>query len=64
MKQYLEQELWRVRFQKRSLNYFNSPNPSSHTMALGLTHSLTEIMSTRKSSWDVKRDRRVRLTTF
>jgi hypothetical protein len=36
----------RVPFPIRSLNYFNSPNPSSHTMALGFTQPLTE-MSTR-----------------
>jgi hypothetical protein len=35
-----------VRFPKRSLDFFNLPNPSSHTMALGSTQPLTE-MSTR-----------------
>jgi hypothetical protein len=33
--------LQRVRFPKRSLNFFNLPNPSSHTMALGSTQPLT-----------------------
>jgi hypothetical protein len=36
----------RVRFPVRSLDVFNSPNPSSHTMALGSTQPLREI-STR-----------------
>jgi hypothetical protein len=36
----------RVRFPMRSLDFFNWPNPSSRTMALGLTQPLTE-MSTR-----------------
>jgi hypothetical protein len=49
-----------------SLNFFNWPNPSSRTMALGSTQSLTE-MSTRNISWmflGVKGDRRVGLTTL
>jgi hypothetical protein len=36
-----------VRIPMMSLNFFNLPNPSSHNMALGSTHPLTE-MSTRK----------------
>jgi hypothetical protein len=36
----------RVRLPMRSLNFFNLPNPSSRTMALGSTQPLTE-MSTR-----------------
>jgi hypothetical protein len=36
----------RVRFLMRSLDFFNLHNPSSCTMALGLTHPLRE-MSTR-----------------
>jgi hypothetical protein len=36
----------RVRFPMRSLNFFNWPNPSSRTMALGSTQPLTE-MSTK-----------------
>jgi hypothetical protein len=36
----------RVRFTIRSLDFFNRPNPSSRTMALGSTQSLKE-MSTR-----------------
>jgi hypothetical protein len=35
-----------VRFPMRYLDFINLPNPSSHTMALGSTHPLTE-MSTR-----------------
>jgi hypothetical protein len=37
----------RVRFPMRSLNFFNLPNSSSRTMALGWTQHLTE-MSTRR----------------
>jgi hypothetical protein len=33
----------RVRFPMRSLGFFDLPNPSSHTMALGSTRLLTEI---------------------
>jgi hypothetical protein len=36
----------RVLFPMSSLDFFNLPNPSSRTMALGLTKPLTE-MSTR-----------------
>jgi hypothetical protein len=36
----------RFRFPMRSLGFFNSPNPSSRTIALGSTQSVTE-MSTR-----------------
>jgi hypothetical protein len=35
-----------VRFPRRSLDFFNLSNPSSRTMAQGLTQPLTE-MSTR-----------------
>jgi hypothetical protein len=45
-----------------AIEFFNLPNLSSHTMALGLIHPLTE-MSIRKSFSAVKRGRRVRLTT-
>jgi hypothetical protein len=47
----------------RLLNFFNLPNPTSHTMALGLTEPLTE-MSTRKCFWVVKCSQRTRLTTL
>jgi hypothetical protein len=40
-----------VRFLMRSLDFFNSPNPSSRTMALGSTQPVTE-MSTRNLSGD------------
>jgi hypothetical protein len=40
----------------------NSPNASSHTMALGLTQSLTGT-EYQESSREVKVGRRVRLTT-
>jgi hypothetical protein len=36
----------RVRLPMRALHFFNLPNPSSHTMALGTTQPLRE-MSTR-----------------
>jgi hypothetical protein len=36
----------RVRFPMRLLDFFNLPNSSNRTMALGSTHPLTE-MSTR-----------------
>jgi hypothetical protein len=47
----------RVRFPMRSLDFFNIPNPSSRTMALGLNQPVTE-MSTRdlpgvKGRWQV-----------
>jgi hypothetical protein len=41
--------------------FFSLPNPSSHTMALGLTQPLTE-MSTRNLSGEVNGGWRVRLT--
>jgi hypothetical protein len=43
--------------------FFNWPNPSSCTMALGLTQPLTQ-MSTRNLPGGVKGGRRVRLTTL
>jgi hypothetical protein len=42
------------------VDFFNLPNPSNRTMALGSTQSLTE-MSTRNLSGGVKDGRRVRL---
>jgi hypothetical protein len=51
----------RVQFPMRSLYFFNLPNPSSRTMALGSTQPLTE-MSNRNLP-GVKGGRRVRLTT-
>jgi hypothetical protein len=48
-------------FESRWCGYFNWPNPSSRTIALGLTQPLTE-MSTRNLP-GVKFGRRVRLTT-
>jgi hypothetical protein len=42
--------------------FFNLPNLSSRTTALGLTQPLTK-MSIRKSFWGVKRSGHVRLTT-
>jgi hypothetical protein len=33
----------RIRATMKSLNYFNLPSPSSHTMALGFTLPLTEM---------------------
>jgi hypothetical protein len=42
----LQAERSRVRVSMRSLDFFKLPNPSSRTMALWLTHPLTE-MSTR-----------------
>jgi hypothetical protein len=35
----------RIRFSIRSLDFFNLPNPSSRTMALGSTQPLTEMSS-------------------
>jgi hypothetical protein len=35
-----------VRFPMKSLKFFNRPNPSSRTMALGSTQSLTEMSTT------------------
>jgi hypothetical protein len=43
--------------------FFNWPNPSSHTMALGSTQPLTE-MSTRNLPGGVKGGQHVRLTTL
>jgi hypothetical protein len=48
----------RVRFHMMSLDFFNLPNPSSRTMALGSTQTLTE-MSTRnlpgvECGWSVR----------
>jgi hypothetical protein len=51
-----------VRIPMWSLNIFNLPNPSSRTMALGLTQPVTE-MSIRNLPRGVKGGRRVRLTT-
>jgi hypothetical protein len=51
----------RVRFPRRPLDFFNWPNSSSRTMALGSTQPLTE-MSTRNLP-GVKGGRCVRLTT-
>jgi hypothetical protein len=51
----------RVRFTMRLLKFFNSPNPSSRTMALGSTQHVTE-MSTRNLPGG-KRGRLLRLTT-
>jgi hypothetical protein len=45
------------------VDFFNLPNPSSHTMALGSTQPLTE-MSTRKFPGGKKSGRRVGLTTL
>jgi hypothetical protein len=44
----LQAERSRVISPMRSLDIFNLPNPSSRTMALGLTQPLTEI-----STWNV-----------
>jgi hypothetical protein len=52
----------RVRILKRSPNFFNWPNLSSRTIALGFTHHLTE-MSTMNLNGGEKRGRCVRLTT-
>jgi hypothetical protein len=51
----------RVRVPKRSLDFFNLPNPSSRIMALGSTQPRNEY---HKSSWGVKGGRSVRLTTL
>jgi hypothetical protein len=42
--------------------FFNLPNPTSRTIALRFTQSVTK-MSTRKCLWRVKRGRSVKLTT-
>jgi hypothetical protein len=52
----------RVRVPMR-LIFFNLPNPSSCTMALGLTQPLTE-NEYQESPWVIKGGRRVRLTTL
>jgi hypothetical protein len=41
--------------------FFTLHNPSSRTIALGFIQPLTE-MSAKKCFWEVKRDKRVRLT--
>jgi hypothetical protein len=46
-----------------SLDFFKWPDPSSRTMALGLTPPLTE-MSTRNLLGEVKCGERIRLTTL
>jgi hypothetical protein len=51
-----------VRFPMRWI-FFNWPNPSSRTMALGSTQTLTET-STRNHPGGVKSGRRLRLTTL
>jgi hypothetical protein len=51
-----------VRVPKRSLDFFNWPNPSSCTMALGSTQPLTET-SSRYLPGGIKGGQRVRLTT-
>jgi hypothetical protein len=53
----------RVHSQMKSLQFFNLPNPSSRTLALGLTQPLAE-MSTKNSLLGVKRDRHLRLTNL
>jgi hypothetical protein len=45
-----------------SLNFFNLSNPSSCTLALVLTQSLTEL-STSKCLWGVEHGQCIRLTT-
>jgi hypothetical protein len=44
------------------IDFPNLPNPSSRSVALGLTEPLTEI-STRKCLWGVEHGRRVKLAT-
>jgi hypothetical protein len=53
----------RDRIPMTSLNFFNWPNPSSRTTALGLTEPLTE-MSTRNLPGGIHGGRLVRLTTL
>jgi hypothetical protein len=53
----LQAERWRFRFPMRSLEFFNWPNPSSRTMALGSTQPLTK-MSTRNLPRGKKRPAR------
>jgi hypothetical protein len=52
----------RIRFPMRSFHFLNLPNHSSLNMVSRFTQPLTE-MSSRKSSWRVKHDQSVRLTT-
>jgi hypothetical protein len=52
----------RVRVPMRWI-FFNLPNPSSHTMALGVD-SASNRNEYQESSWGVKGGRRVRLTTL
>jgi hypothetical protein len=40
---------YRVRVPLRSLNFFNLPNPTSHTVNLGYTQPLTEDLSKGKA---------------
>jgi hypothetical protein len=44
--------------------FFNLPNPSSSTKALGFTQPLTEMNSIRKCFWRIERRWSVRLTTL
>jgi hypothetical protein len=56
----------RVRIPMRWIFFFNLPNPSNRTMALGSTRPLTE-MSIKNLPWGgggVQGDRRVRLTNL
>jgi hypothetical protein len=53
----------RVRVPMRWIFFFNLPNPSSHTMALGSTQPLTE-MSTRNLPGGAKGGGRVSLKTL
>jgi hypothetical protein len=46
----LQAERSRVSFSDEVIGFFNLPNPSSRTMALGSTQPLTE-MSTRNLPW-------------
>jgi hypothetical protein len=54
---------WRVRFPTVSLEFFHWHNPSGRTIALGLTHTLTE-MSIRNISWGSKGGRCLGLNTL
>jgi hypothetical protein len=54
----LQARTFLVRFPMRSLDFFNWPNPSSRTMALGSTQPLTE-MSTRNFPGGKGRPRRM-----
>jgi hypothetical protein len=53
---------FQIRSSTRLLNYFNLPNPSSCTMALGFTQTLTKISMYQKMFLGVNRGRRIRLT--